>query len=114
MDDTPYREFFSQPTHPYHRRYEALRAVFLDGRSQKEVAEHFGYQYSTLRQLVYEFRQHGRDGGDVSPVFESRSSDVLPRRAPPRGRGSQRLPSTRHPKWRTVSNWSCPSPIRCA
>ena len=39
MDRTPYREFFSRPTHPHHRRYEALRAVFLDGRSQKEVAE---------------------------------------------------------------------------
>ena len=24
MDDTRCREFFSQPTHPYHRRYEAL------------------------------------------------------------------------------------------
>jgi transposase len=79
MDDTPSREFFAQPTHPYHRRYEALRAVFLDGRSQKEVAEHFGYRYSTLRQLVYEFRQHGRDSGDVSPFFESRSSDARPR-----------------------------------
>ena len=63
MDGTPYREFFARPTHPYHRRYEALRAVFLDGRSQKEVAEHFGYRYSTLRQLVYEFRRHGRDCG---------------------------------------------------
>ena len=28
MDDTPCREFFAQPTNPYHRRYEALRAVF--------------------------------------------------------------------------------------
>jgi transposase len=69
MDDTPYREFFSQPTHPYHRRYEALRAVFLDGRSQKEVAQQFGYRYSTFRQLVYEFRPHGRDRGDVSPFL---------------------------------------------
>jgi hypothetical protein len=108
MDDTPYREFFSQSTHPYHRRYEALRAVFLDGRSQKEVAQHFGYRYSTLRQLVYEFRQHGRDGSGGSPFFESQSSDV-----PPRGRGSPRLPSPRRPKWRTVSNWACPSPSRC-
>ena len=69
MDGTSYRDFFSQPTHPYHRRYEALRAVFFEGRSQKEVAETFGYQYSTLRQLIYEFRQHGRDSGDASPFF---------------------------------------------
>ena len=113
MDGTPYREFFARPTHPYQRRYEALRAVFLDGRSQKEVAEHFGYRYSTLRQLVYEFRRHGRYGDDASPFFESQRSDVLPRRAPPRGHGSQKPPSTRRPKWRTVSNWSCPSLSRC-
>jgi hypothetical protein len=31
MDGTPYREFFARTTNPYHRRYEALRAVFLDG-----------------------------------------------------------------------------------
>ena len=71
MDRTPYREFFSRPTHPHHRRYEALCAVFLDGRSQKEVADHFGYRYSTLRQLVYEFRRHRLDGGDASPFFAS-------------------------------------------
>ena len=87
MDDTPYREFFARPTHPYHRRYEALRAVFLDGRSQKDVAEHFGYRSSTLRQLVYEFRRRGRESGDSSPFFESRSADAQPCRAPRRRRG---------------------------
>jgi transposase len=87
MDDTPYREFFARPANPYHRRYEALRAVFLDGCSQKEVAEHFGYRYSTLRQLVYEFRQQGRDSGEASPFFESRSAGARPRRAPRRRRG---------------------------
>jgi transposase len=87
MDDTPYREFFARPTHPYHRRYEALRAVFLDGRSQTDVAEHFGYRYSTLRQLVYEFRRQGRDPGDASPFFEGRTPGARPRRAPRRRRG---------------------------
>jgi Helix-turn-helix domain len=95
MDDTPYREFFARPAQPYHRRYEALRAVFLDGRSQREVAEHFGYRYSTLRQLVYEFRRHGGEG---SPFFESRRPDVRPRRAPPHGRGGPGLSSPRRPK----------------
>ena len=71
MDDTSFREFFSEPTNPYHRRYEALLAVFVERRSQKEVAEQFGYQYSTMRQLVYEFREHCRHSGDASPFFES-------------------------------------------
>jgi hypothetical protein len=85
MDDTPYREFFARPAQPYHRRYEALRAVFLEGRSQKEVAEHFGYRYSALRQLVYEFRQLGP--GEASPFFGSRGADARPRHAPRRRRG---------------------------
>ena len=93
MDDTPYREFFARPTHPYQRRYEALRAVFLDGRSQRDVAEHFGYRYSTLRQLVYEFRRQGRPPGDASPFFESRSSAARSRRATRRGHG-RRPPRT--------------------
>jgi DNA-directed RNA polymerase specialized sigma24 family protein len=71
MDDTPCREFFSQPTNPYHRRYEALRAVFVEGRSLQEVAEQFGFEYGSLRQLVYEFRQHCRHPADASPFFES-------------------------------------------
>ena len=57
MDDTAIREFFTQPTQTYHRRYEAIRAVVVDGRSQKEAAETFGFQYDSFRQLVSEFRQ---------------------------------------------------------
>ncbi len=71
MDDARCQEFFSQPTQPYHRRYEALRAVFMEGHSQKEVADRFGVEYSSLRQLVYEFRQHGGHGSDGSPFFVS-------------------------------------------
>lgn len=73
MDDTSLRQFFEQPANPYHRQYEALRAVFVDGRRQKEVAEEFGYEYSTLRQLVYDFRKHfdSDDGSKASPFFES-------------------------------------------
>ena len=71
MDRTPYREFFSRPTHPHHRRYEALRAVFLDGRSQKEVAEQFEFEQSTIRQLVYEFRKRCDGSCDASPFFAS-------------------------------------------
>ena len=57
MDDTATRRFFTHPTQTYHRRYEALRAVMVDGRSQKEVAKAFGYEYGSFRLLVHEFRQ---------------------------------------------------------
>ena len=71
MDDTAVRRYFTQPTHIFHRQYEALRAVFVEGRSQKEVAEELGFQYHSLRQLVYEFRHSfdGRQATTESPFF---------------------------------------------
>ena len=71
MDDTAYREFFQQPTQTYHRRYEALRAGFVEQRSQKEVAQAFGFTYDSMRQLVREFRQSfdNENIHDESPFF---------------------------------------------
>jgi transposase len=63
MDDTRYRQFFldADPT-TYHRRYEALRAVFVDGLSQDEVAARFGFTYGSMRQLIHGFRAARRSG----------------------------------------------------
>ena len=69
MDDKRCRKFFSRPTNLSQRRYEALRAVFVEERCQKEVAKQFGFEYSTLRQLVYEFRQHCDSSTKESPFF---------------------------------------------
>ena len=71
MDDLRCREFFAQPTHPYQRQYEALRAVFLEGHSQKEVADRFGYTYDSLRQIVREFRQQDYQPSNGAPFFAS-------------------------------------------
>ena len=70
MDDNAFYQFFQSPQQVYHRRYEAMRAVFVDQRCQKEVADQFGYQYSTMRQMVYEFRQALRQDQEP-PFFES-------------------------------------------
>ena len=78
MDDTAYREFFERPTQTYHRRYEALRAVFVDQRSQKEVAGEFNFTYGSMRQLVREFRLHCNTDNEStdSPFFEMSMSDA--------------------------------------
>ena len=79
MDDSACQEFFAHPSQTYHRRYEALRAVFVDGQSQKEVAKQFGYTYGSLRQLVLEFRRQCANGVDEqSPFFERCDQDHLP------------------------------------
>ena len=60
MQDSLYRRFFIEPHQPLHRRDEALRAVFVDGQPQVEVAQRFGYTYNTLRRLVSDFRAQYR------------------------------------------------------
>jgi hypothetical protein len=62
VDDSLPLRFFREPSSPRQRQYEALRAVFVDGLSQKEAADRFGYSYDAFRQLVLEFRQSFQDG----------------------------------------------------
>jgi transposase-like protein len=71
MDDSRCLDFFRLPTQPCHRRYEALRAVFVDGRAQKEVAQEYGFSYGSMRQWVRELRQHCRQAVDESPFFKT-------------------------------------------
>lgn len=51
------REFFREPGHPLQRRYEALRAYFLEGRSAAEAARRFHYSVHSLEVLASQFRQ---------------------------------------------------------
>jgi hypothetical protein len=69
MDDTLCQLFFDQPACPAQRQYEALRAVFVGGLSQKEAAERFGYAYDAFRQLVHQFRRDCAAG--TPPPFSS-------------------------------------------
>jgi len=56
MDDTSCRSFFLHPADTPQRLYEALRAVFLDGCRQKDVAQRFGLRFDAFRQQVRQFR----------------------------------------------------------
>jgi hypothetical protein len=83
MDDSAFRRFFAHPTQLYHRQYEALRAVFYEGRSQKQVAGTFGFQYDSLRQLVRQF--HGSLAAECPPTespFLDRSKGIARRITP--------------------------------
>jgi hypothetical protein len=94
MDDNACRHFFAQPVNPYQRRYEALRALFVDGGDPKDVAVRFGFAPRSLRQLVYEFRQHCRHSADTSPFFVNRESDGLQSGRPRRERPKKRAPQS--------------------
>ena len=49
MDDDRYEQFFLQPQDPWHRRYEALRAVFVEGPSMADVAQRLDVAHGTVR-----------------------------------------------------------------
>ena len=62
MDDSLCLRYFLQPDDTLHRRYEALRAYFVQRRPLQEIATQFGYTYDTLRQMIHEFRCQCRAG----------------------------------------------------
>jgi transposase len=47
---------FLTPANTAHRRYEALRAYFVEGLSSKKAADRFGYSPGSFRGLVHQFR----------------------------------------------------------
>jgi hypothetical protein len=52
------RERFLRPAHPYHRRYEALRAYFVDGLPAADAARRFHYTRHSFEVLVERFRRN--------------------------------------------------------
>jgi len=91
MDDTPCRVFFLQPAGDSQRLYEALRAVFLDGCRQKDVAERFGYPFDAFRQQVHQFRVGCVSG--QPPPFSARGR-AADRRLPLDRRDNRNVPSS--------------------
>jgi len=67
MDDTRCHQFFQEPCDALQRRYEALRAVFVEGLSQRQAADRYGITHAALRKQIHEFREACRHGS--SPPF---------------------------------------------
>ncbi len=55
-DKLTFARYFLEPSNPTHRRYEALRAYFIDGLPSAQVAARFGYTPGSFRVLVHQFR----------------------------------------------------------
>jgi hypothetical protein len=98
MDGSHASRFFLEPTQTFQRRYEALRAVFVDAQPFERVAERFGYKLSTPRSMASRFRVDCRRG--VTPPFFSRTgAGDLPDR--PRAKTDR---ARNRPKSRTVGS----------
>lgn len=80
--------FFASPSDVTHRRYEALRAYFLEGATAAEVAGRFGYAGSTVVAMVRDFTADPgsffithRPGPRAAPAKEAARAEVLRLRA---------------------------------
>jgi transposase len=58
------KTFFLDPTDPMQKRYEALRASFVDDLSAEQVAKKFNYSVHTINALRRDFK-----AGTLSPFF---------------------------------------------
>ena len=77
MDDARCLHFFRQPTESLHRRYEVLRAFFLDRQPVRDIAEQFGFTPASVYSLVRDFRSHAR-AGQIPPFSSSRRAGGRP------------------------------------
>jgi len=87
----PYRaggEFFASPEGAAQRRYEALRAYFVEGLSAAQAGARFGYTEATVAAMVRDFRAGDRDffverrpGPRVAPAKAAARDEVVRLRA---------------------------------
>jgi hypothetical protein len=79
VDDSRCRQYFLAPQETSQRRYEALRAVFVEGEPLDTVPQRFGYTVATLKSMASRFRADCRRG--VTPPFSFRmAEDATPGR----------------------------------
>ena len=69
---TDLRQVFLQPSSPVLRKYEALRAHFVEGCTTAEAAERFGYRPGSLRNLCSQLRKN--PDGSATGFYASRSA----------------------------------------
>jgi hypothetical protein len=97
MDDSICRRFFLEPDQTSHRRYEALRAIFVEGLPLNQVADRFGYRPLALRSLVSRFRSGCRAGGPPPFSFSMDLDDPLA------GKCAKTRVVQSSPKWPTAA-----------
>ncbi|MCH7688545.1 MAG: helix-turn-helix domain-containing protein [Planctomycetes bacterium] len=100
MDAAAYQQFFLEPDDSRHRRYEALRALFVEQHSLKRVAQDYGVSYGTLSNWASEFRAQW-DVGQRPPFSFSQNEAGQPHPMMPiRFRKASRSPMSANCHWK--------------
>jgi hypothetical protein len=85
---TKCRRFFTEPTTPRQRQYEALRAFYLEDEPSAEVARRFGYSPGAFRVLCHSFRR-----GELPDFFAT--AHPGPREQPKKSRALEQIVALR-------------------
>ena len=98
MNHLLYEPFFLQPASTWHRRYEALRLVFVDRQPLSEVADRFQVSCGTIRNWVSDFC--GRyDQGEPPPFSANQREGVARIGMTEAMRKRLKLPTSRRYLW---------------
>lgn len=68
MNGSNFSHYFLTPEQPIHRRYEALRAVFVEDEPMQDVAQRFDVSYGTIRNWASEFSRN-YEAGETPPFL---------------------------------------------
>jgi hypothetical protein len=77
MDVQPCRRFFLNPQLTFQRRYEALRAFFVEDRPVAEIASQFGYKPTALKVMISRFHSQFHRGS-IPPFLSPTDEGDLP------------------------------------
>jgi hypothetical protein len=94
MDGSHTRRFFLEPQQTFQRRYEALRAIFVDDEPLERVAERFDYKPSALRSMASRLRADCRRGV-ATPFFSPTAAGGPSARVRAKDGRSPRRPTSR-------------------
>lgn len=76
MNGLDYKSYFMHPVEAAQRRYEALRCVFVEEQTMKQVAQRYDLSYGTIRNWVSEFSR-AQEAGQSPPFSPRHRADVL-------------------------------------
>jgi transposase len=77
-----YRQFFLKPESTHHRRYEMLKAYFVERHKAKDIAKQFGLSHFTVYSLIRDFKESVDRSEPMQFFVETKTGPKTDRKKP--------------------------------
>jgi transposase len=77
-----YRQFFLKPESTHHRRYETLKAYFVERHKAKDIAKQFGLSHFTVYSLIRDFKESVDRSEPMQFFVETKTGPKTDRKKP--------------------------------